>query len=60
MTQFLNKGTKVMVTHKYRMVHGCIIRYDARWLDNYGSLFYIVDVGEYASLVVPAHKVQPV
>lgn len=48
-------GTKVKVPHKGKMVSGKIIRHDSG--DKHGSPFYVVDVGEYESSKVPAHKV---
>jgi len=48
-------GTKVIVPHKGKMVLGKVVRYDKG--GKYGSPFYVVDVGEYESLIVPAHHI---
>ena len=51
------KPTKVRVPHpKGGMAIGTIVRYDEG--DSRRSPFYVVDIGEYASLKVPAHKVE--
>ena len=49
-------GTKVRVPHKGNMVSGKIVRHDPG--DKHGSPFYIVDVGDYESAKIAAHKVQ--
>ena len=48
-------GTKVIVPHKGKMVLGKVVRYDKG--GKYGSPFYVVDVGEYESLIVPTHHI---
>lgn len=47
-------GTTVRVPHKGKMVSGKVVRYDKG--EAGGSPFYVVDVGEYESAKVPAHK----
>jgi predicted RNA binding protein YcfA (HicA-like mRNA interferase family) len=49
-------GTKVKVPHNGKMVSGKVVRHDKG--QPHGSPFYVVDVGEYESKTVPAHKVQ--
>ena len=54
----LRPGTKVKVAHPAKgkgMVTGKIVRYDNQ---GPGSPFYIVDIGEYRSEKVPAHKIR--
>jgi len=51
-------GDSVRVPNKGRMVKGKIVRYDKG--DSHGSPFYIVDIGEYASIKVPAHNVEEI
>lgn len=56
MTQVpLSAGARVNVRHKGKTVPGKVVRFDKG--DAHGSPFYVVDVGEYASIKVPAHKV---
>jgi hypothetical protein len=50
------EGTSVKVPHKGKMVSGKVVRYDKG--SGAESSFYVVDVGEYESLKVPAHKVE--
>jgi hypothetical protein len=51
------KPIKVRVPHpKGGMVIGKVVRYDRGSMQD--SPFYVVDVGEYASIKVPAHKVE--
>ena len=45
----------VRVPHKGKMVWGDVVRYDKG--DKHGSPSVIVDVGEYASIRVPVHKI---
>jgi hypothetical protein len=49
-------GTAVKVPHKGQMVSGKVVRYDKG--SGAESSFYVVDVGEYESLKVPAHEVK--
>jgi hypothetical protein len=49
-------GAKVRVPHNGHMVSGKVVRHDKG--DPHGSPFYVVDVGKYESLKVPAHKVE--
>jgi hypothetical protein len=59
-TEQFKTGDKVKVPHKGKMVKGKIIRYDnggtSKAQQHGGG--YVVDVGEPASIVVPASKVQ--
>ena len=51
------KPIQVRVPHpKGGMVIGKVVRYDRGSIQD--SPFYVVDIGEYASLKVPAHKVE--
>ena len=51
------KATKVRVPHpKGGMTIGTVVRYDKG--SSQDPPFYVVDIGEYASLKVPAHKVE--
>jgi len=55
------RGDKVQVPHKGRMTTGTVVRHDPG--ESYqgkrvGTEFYVVDVGEYASIKVPKHKVR--
>ena len=51
------KPIQVRVPHpKGGMVIGKVVRYDRGSMQD--SPFYVVDVGEYASIKVPAHKVE--
>ena len=51
------KPLKVRVPHpKGGMVIGTVVRYDRGSMQD--PPFYVVDVGEYASLKVPAHKIE--
>jgi hypothetical protein len=52
----LSKGTSVTVLHKGKQVPGKIVRYDAG-KGGYSSA-YVVDIGEYESIFVPASKIQ--
>lgn len=52
------KGAEVEVPHKGKMVKGKIVRSDKG--DMQSDPFYVVDVGEYASIKVPHHKVRMV
>lgn len=52
----LGRGHEVNVPYKGRMVSGKVIRYDKG--DMHGSPFYVVDVGEYESLTIPAYKIE--
>lgn len=49
-------GDVVYVAHKGRTVEGAVVRYDNG--KPYGSPFYVVDIGEYESVIVPAHEVE--
>lgn len=49
-------GDKVKVPHKGKMVSGKVVRYDKG--DPHGTAYYVVNVGEYASIKVPVHKVK--
>lgn len=55
----LSAGTRVKVPHKGKMVSGKIVRYDdggtGQSRQHGGG--YVVDVGEYASILVPDHKI---
>ena len=50
------KGTTVTVPHKGKLVNGKIVRYDAGG-GGY-SPAYVVDIGEYESIMVPPNKVR--
>lgn len=50
------EGDKVKVPNNGKMVDGKIVRRDKG--DKHGSPFYIVDIGEYASIKVPEHEVR--
>jgi len=55
--KILKKGAKVKVAHPAKgkgMVTGKVVRYDDQ---GPGSPFYVVDIGEYQSEKVPAHKI---
>ena len=52
----LSKGTSVTVLHKGKQVPGKIVRYDAG-KGGYSNA-YVVDIGEYESILVPASKIQ--
>ncbi|MEI6425623.1 MAG: hypothetical protein WCP55_25645, partial [Lentisphaerota bacterium] len=52
----LPRGTSVTVLHKGKQVPGKIVRYDAG--KNGYSNAYVVDVGGYESIFVPASKIQ--
>ena len=52
----LPKGTSVTVLHKGKQVPGKIVRYDTG-KDGYSSA-YVVDIGKYESIFVPASKIQ--
>ena len=54
--QILSKGTTVTVTHKGKQVKGKIVRYDAG-KGGYSSA-YVVDIGEYESIMVPVSKIK--
>ena len=54
--QILSKGTTVTVVHKGKQVKGKIVRYDAG--KNGYSNAYVVDVGEYESIMVPVSKIK--
>jgi hypothetical protein len=51
----LKPGAPVKVPHRGKMVSGKVVRYDNG--KPHFSPFYIVDVGEYASVHVPAHVI---
>jgi hypothetical protein len=51
------RGDAVLVPHKGRMQLGKVVRYDLGGAYR-GSPFYVVDVGEYASIEVPVHKIR--
>jgi len=53
-----SKGEQVRISLKGKMVKGTIVRYDAGNKSVGESPFYVVDVGEYRSEKVPAHKVE--
>ena len=53
--EVLKPGTKVKVPHKGKMVKGKIVRYDKG--SRAEGPFYVVDVGEYESPKIPAHKI---
>jgi len=53
-----SKGEQVRIPLKGKMVKGTIVRYDAGNKSVGESPFYVVDVGEYRSEKVPAHKVE--
>ena len=55
--EVLKPGTKVKVPHKGKMVKGKIVRYD-KGVKGYEGPFYVVDVGEYESPKIPAHKIK--
>ena len=48
-------GAKVKVRHKGKMIRGKVVRYDKGGRGE--SPFYVVDVGEYESPKIPAHKI---
>ena len=52
----LPRGTAVTVLHKGKQVPGKIVRYDAG-KGGYSNA-YVVDIGEYESIFVPANKIQ--
>ena len=52
----LPRGTSVTVLHKGKKVPGKIVRYDAG-KGGYSNA-YVVDIGEYESILVPASKIQ--
>jgi hypothetical protein len=54
--QILSKGTTVTVVHKGKQVKGKIVRYDAG--KNGYSNAYVVDIGEYESIMVPVSKIK--
>jgi hypothetical protein len=57
--EMLKAGDKVKVPHKGKMVRGRIVRHDSGGsgkAQQHGG-GYVVDVGEYASITVPGHKV---
>jgi len=59
--QQLRRGDKVQIPHKGKMTTGTIVRYDEgeQWEGKrVGSPFYVVDVGEYESVIVPKHKIK--
>ena len=55
--EVLRPGTKVKVPHKGKMVKGKIVRFD-KGVKGYEGPFYVVDVGEYESPKIPAHKIK--
>lgn len=52
-------GARVKVAHKGRMVVGKVVRYDKAGGPYRGMPFYVVDVGEYESKIVPAKDTEP-
>ena len=55
------RGDKVQIPHKGKMTTGTIVRYDGGEYykgEKVGSAFYVVDVGEYESVKVPATNVR--
>jgi hypothetical protein len=55
--EVFSDGTKVTVRNKGKKTEGKVVRFEKGSLHG-GSPFYVVDVGEYESLKVPAHEVQ--
>ncbi len=51
----LKPGAKIKVPHKGKMVQGKVVRFDK---GGPASPFYVVDVGELASIKVPEHKLK--
>lgn len=52
----LKPGTRVKVPHRGKMVSGKVVRYDNGY--PYFSPYYMVDVGELSSVLVPAHVIK--
>lgn len=59
--EILMPGARVKVAHKGRMVVGKVIRYDKGGTGprDFGVPFYVVDVGEYESKIVPVQDAEP-
>lgn len=57
--EILMPGARVKVAHKGRMVIGKVIRYDKASTPLASVPFYVVDVGEYESKIVPAKDTEP-
>lgn len=51
----LPDGTKIKIPHRGKPTVGTVVRYD-NGKPHY-SPFYVIDVGEYASVKFPAHRV---
>jgi len=54
--EILKVGSAVRVPHKGKMVSGKIVRYDPG-KGGY-SPAYVVDIGEYESIIVPVHNLK--